>query len=130
MIEAEIEPKEKTTNQPISPPLVTLVIFLLLTQIANAIYTAHNIEPSSTYSTLSAFGFLWVVGWWIKDDNRKYGLKLVYDLGLFLYLAWVFVIPYYLFKTRGRKAFVTLGWFLLLYFFTYLIGVMVFFFLI
>jgi hypothetical protein len=26
------------------------------------------------------------------------------DLGMFLYIGWFFIVPYYLFKTRGVQA--------------------------
>lgn len=27
------------------------------------------------------------------------------DLGMFVYVAWIFILPYHMFRTRGRKAF-------------------------
>jgi hypothetical protein len=47
-------------------------------------------------------------------------------MGLFLYLAWPFVIPYYLFKTRGVKALITILSFAGIFMATYMIGALVY----
>jgi len=36
-------------------------------------------------------------------DSRGRGLSWVFDMGLFLYVAWPFILPYYVVKTRGTK---------------------------
>jgi len=35
------------------------------------------------------------------------------DLGMFLFIAWVVLLPYHLFKTRGLKAFIPILAFIL-----------------
>jgi hypothetical protein len=39
----------------------------------------------------------------LLKDSRSRGVGWVFDMGLFLYIAWPFVMPYYLLKTRGAK---------------------------
>src|ERR1043165_2071545 len=51
---------------------------------------------------------------WILADARQRGRPMPYDAGTFLYFAWPVLAPVYLFKTRGWRAFVVLGWFVLL----------------
>jgi hypothetical protein len=44
-------------------------------------------------------------------------------MGFFLSVAWPFLVPYYLFKTRGvKKAFLTILSFLAVYAGTYIMG--------
>lgn len=106
----------------LSTPVISLCVFLLIAQIANATYFAFGAEPSGAFELLSMFGFFWLMGGWITDDNKQHGVKWVYDLGFFLYLAWIFIIPFYLFKTRGLKAFITVFYFIGIFLGTYLIG--------
>ncbi len=101
-------------------------MFLLIVQIANALYFARGIEPSAAFELMSSIGFLWLMGWWLKEDSKKRGVKWVYDMGFFLYLAWIFIIPYYLFKTRGLKALLTILSFVGIFLGTYLVGIIVY----
>ena len=45
---------------------------------------------------------------WAVDDAEKNGQGLCYDYDTFVYFAWPVILPVYLFRTRGLKAFVTL----------------------
>ena len=49
--------------------------------------------------------FLWGTGMWLAQDNKKFRIGWVFDMGMFLYVAWPLVMPIYLFKTRGMKAY-------------------------
>jgi hypothetical protein len=112
-------------NSSASKPLILLCIFLLIVQIANGLYFARRIEPSPAFDLMYALGFLWLVGWWLKEDSKRYAVQWVYDMGFFLYLAWPFIIPYYLFRTRGIKAFITMLFVVGIFLGTYLVGVIV-----
>jgi len=41
---------------------------------------------------------------WLKSDARARHVSLVHDMGLFLWIAWPVLIPWYAVKTRGRHA--------------------------
>jgi len=47
------------------------------------------------------------------------------DMGMFLYIAWIFIIPYYLFKTHGWKALYTIVLFIGVYFGAYIAGIII-----
>jgi hypothetical protein len=70
-------------------------------------------------------GFLWAVGWWLRTDCRKRNVAVVYDLGLFLYLAWPIVMPYYLVKTRGAKGLLLILSFIVAYAGAAMLGILV-----
>jgi hypothetical protein len=72
-------------------------------QIAHGIYLASEIEPPPAFTLIDTVGLLWIVGWWLLTDSRKRGIAWVYDIGFFLSIAWPFIMPYYLFKTRRAK---------------------------
>src|SRR5215212_6171832 len=84
-------------------PAAALYLFLIVTQCVNGFYLGGAAEPPSAFKLLYALGLLWAVGWWLRRDSMKRGIGWVFDMGLFLYIAWPFVMPYYLLKTRGAR---------------------------
>lgn len=106
----------------LTSPAALLCIFLVITQIISGIYLSRGIEPPPAYTLLHTLGFLWVIGWWLQKDSRKHGVKWVFDMGLFLYIAWPLIMPIYLFKMRGVKALLTILAFVGIYLGAYIIG--------
>jgi hypothetical protein len=84
-------------------PTVLLYSFVVITQFAHGLYLGQQIEAPGLYTLLHWAAQLWIIGWWLRTDSRKHGVVWVYDLGLFLCIAWPLVVPYYLVKTRGAK---------------------------
>ena len=108
-----------------SLPVIFLFLCFLLTNVASGVYTGLAIQPSSAFQFFSLIGQLWALGWWMTDDNKKFGLPWVSNLEILLYsLNWI-VIPVYLFRTRGWKAFLILGGFIVLYIWFYFLGVII-----
>ncbi len=68
-----------------------------------------------TLAYLATLLFPGSIALWVLADARRRGHPLPYDAGSFIYFASPVFAPLYLFSTRGWRAFVTLGWFLLLY---------------
>src|SRR5712691_5941935 len=97
----------KFFSQIISPTGL-LWIFLVTAQIVSGIYLSRGIEPPGAYRLLHTIGFLWIIGWWLQKDSQKHGVKWVFDLGFFLTIAWPFIMPYYLLKTRSVSALLTI----------------------
>ncbi len=109
----------------INAPTVLLCVLLVMSQIINALYLSRDLEPPPGFAVLESLALLWAIGWWLQNDNRQHHVKLVYDMGMFLLIAWPFIMPYYLFKTRGLKAFLTILAFAAIYLGAYLIGITV-----
>lgn len=84
-------------------PTAPLYIFVVLTQGATGIYLASGLEPPALFTFTYTLTFLWIVGWWWRADQRKRRVEWVFDMGLFLYVAWPLVLSYYLLKSRGTK---------------------------
>lgn len=99
----------------INAPLIFIIAVLWLSECGNSMYARQNLDPNPGYMLLVRIGLLWALGYWVIDDNRKHGLKLPYDFGMFLAAIWMVLLPYYLFKTRGVRAFLTMFWFLCIY---------------
>ena len=84
-------------------PTVLLYAFVVVTQFAYGLYLGQQIEAPGAYTLLHWAAQLWIIGWWLRTDSRKRGVAWVYDLGVFLFIAWPLVMPYYLVKSRGAK---------------------------
>ncbi|HEY0431950.1 MAG TPA: hypothetical protein VGC61_09020 [Pyrinomonadaceae bacterium] len=84
-------------------PAALLYFYLILMSVAHGVYAAAQAEPPPLFTAVNYVGHLWIIGWWLLTDSRKHGIAWVYDLGLFLSIAWPFIMPYYLLKTRGAK---------------------------
>jgi uncharacterized membrane protein YhdT len=91
-----------------------LLAFMLVSQMASAAFDIAGREPPPGFDLLQTFGAVYAAGYWIQVDNRRYNFKWPYCQGIFLYVVGWFVIPYYLFKTRGAYGFLTLFIFLCL----------------
>jgi hypothetical protein len=110
----------------IASPAGLLYLFLLVTHPIDGLYLARGVEAPGVYRLLSLLALIWLMGWWLQQDSREHRFKWVYDMGFFLYIAWPVILPYYLFKTRGLKALLTILIFLAVYFGTYIMGVVIY----
>ena len=77
----------------------------LACSIAAAVYAAAQLEPSPVVALFLSGGPLIAVILWLQKDARRTGVGAVQDWGLFLWIGWPVVIPWYAWKTRGRA-----GW--------------------
>jgi len=115
----------------ISKPTIFLSTFLFITQFINGYGDAGSISsPIADYWYI--FALYWALGWWFIADSRKHGNGWIgghLDMGMLLFAGWIFIIPYYLFKTRGLKALYTLGLLLGMTIGAYLEGAILYFFL-
>jgi hypothetical protein len=104
--------------------LIVMVIigFLIISQLVFGIFSALNFEPSAAFVLLYYILLLSLIGYWLERDSRKHHITWVFDMGFFLYLAWPFIIPYYLLKTRGSKAFIIIIGYISLYIGANLLG--------
>jgi len=106
-------------------PTVLLYTYLLVVQVGHGAYLASYDQPPG-FPVVQAIGFIWVLGWWLARDSRRRGIVLVYDIGLFLYLAWPIIMPYYLLKTRGAKGLLVVAGFICVYVAAVVFGVSVY----
>ena len=84
-------------------PTVLLYSFVVITQFAYGLYVGQQIEAPGLYMLLRWGAQLWILGWWLRADSGKRGVGWVYDMGLFLWIMWPLLMPYYIIKTRRAK---------------------------
>jgi hypothetical protein len=73
---------------------------------------AHSLAPDSQLpwraDLVSRLALPLVIASWVGADARKRGRTLCYDYDSFVFFSSPFIVPVYLFQTRGIRAFVTL----------------------
>src|SRR5438105_15715445 len=73
---------------------------------AQAVLAVHGFNmPTETRDavvTVLATGFGMVV-WWVYVDRQRRVLELPFEFDAFVFFAWVFVFPYYLYRTRRAR---------------------------
>jgi hypothetical protein len=87
---------------------ILLFVFLLvfaLSWAVNAI-THEQINPAVDLARRLAFPV--ILALWVASDAQVRHRSLCYDFDTFVFFAWPVMVPYYLFRTRGSRAFVTL----------------------
>jgi hypothetical protein len=85
----------------IATPARVLFIFVFVAQFLTGIYAALATELPFLFEILYPVVTTWLVWWWIKEDSAGTRESWPIDLGLFLFVAWPVIVPYYLIKTRG-----------------------------
>src|SRR5438128_933380 len=73
-----------------------------------AVPFAFGREMSVVAAVASRFAFPIILSSWVASDARARCQSLYYDFDTFIFFAWPVVLPYYLFRTRGVRAFLTL----------------------
>lgn len=103
-------------------PAVLLYAFVVITQISRGIYTVLEGDAPAFLTFVIALGFVWIVGWWMRRDSQRRGIAWVYDMGMFLYILWPFIMPYYLLKSRGVRGLLVIFGFAVAYIGGLLVG--------
>jgi hypothetical protein len=83
-----------------------LLLFAALIFIYNAGSTflrLNGAEPSAATEFLYQAAFICAADWWLQREREK---QRLYCRGVLLQAGWPVFIPYYLFKSRGRKGFI------------------------
>lgn len=96
---------------PLGLTLPGVVVFAIngLVAGANGLYAGLAVEPPASLAIGSTFSLFCAVAWWMRQDSQKRNFSWPLDMGLFLYIAWPLVLPYYMLKTRGAKALLAVG---------------------
>lgn len=102
--------------------LLCWAVPLTLNFVAGFVAAASQ-ETSALFNLLVMFAPGLFFYWWLQRDNKLAELRGVVDIGYAVLLVWVLLIPYYLLKTRGPKALLTIGGFIAAYILAVIAGV-------
>lgn len=113
-----------------SNPTLFLCTVLFIMQAAYGFGSAQHAGNFAILGVLQAIAFNWALSWWFLNDRQQsdlHGHHNYMDMGMFIYVAGMFMIPYYLFRSRGWKAFYTIGLLLAVYLGAFLAGSILYF---
>jgi hypothetical protein len=92
--------------QGVFAPTMMLWLYAIAVAVASAIIPDGRLPWASDYVSRVALSL--IVASWVMADAQKRQRQLCYDYGSFVFFAWPVVVPVYLFRTRGVRAFLTL----------------------
>ena len=102
----------------------------LLWLYATALGAATGLSPAGELSgpsdLASRVACALVLALWVMRDAQQRRIQLCHDYDSFVFFVWPVVVPTYLFRTRGWRAFVTLGCFADILSFAVLVNLIIF----
>lgn len=63
-------------------------------------YYGEEIPRPTEWLWVVSFGLL--CAWWIRSDRRTRNFSAPFEFDAFVLFAWPVLVPYYLYRTRGR----------------------------
>jgi len=87
-----------------SAPLKSVFVTTVTASTVAVIYGLVGVQPSPLPTLFLTFAPLISVIFWVQSDARFHRLATIQDLGFFVYLLWPVVVPWYVIKTRGARA--------------------------
>jgi hypothetical protein len=110
------------TKRNITLPFIFLILFYFVNNGFAMVYFLNGRGISSASSFLHTFILVWLLGWWLREDNPNHAKEDGYNFSCGVYIGWTLTTVFYLFRTRGIKAFISLTKFLIVYAVTLSIG--------
>jgi hypothetical protein len=102
-----MSPQTKVVQLTQSTPAKVLFIFTFFTQFVGVLYSARAVELPALFQLLYSVATAWLFWWWLTEDSKQTGARWPsMDLGFLLFVAWIVIIPYHLFATRGWRGFI------------------------
>ena len=89
-----------TPSTPLKPVYITTVACCAI----GATYGVFGIPPSLLPVLFITLAPVISVVFWVQNDARLYRLSTIQDFGLFVYLLWPALVPWYVINTRGVRA--------------------------
>jgi hypothetical protein len=105
-------PDEVPTREVV--PLLILVTIVATTSVLHGFY-AGIARPLPDAAPILEQVACWLAIWaWFAPYAARHRMTLVMDLGMWFFGLWVFLVPYFLFKTQRWKALIPIGAYVLL----------------
>ena len=97
----------------VSVPAILLWAFALAYGLAAGLTLSGALPKRAELAADICLPFL--LAFWVVTDVRKREQRICYDFDSFVFFAWPFVLPVYLFKTRGWRALWVVLWLISLF---------------
>jgi hypothetical protein len=83
--------------------LIPLVVLTTICTVGRWFLAVHGLGAPEAVELLWTFEFRIVLAWWVSVDRRIRGFRLPFEFDALVFFAWPFIVPYYLYRTRGRR---------------------------
>jgi hypothetical protein len=103
-------------------PIIAFVVFLPIC----LVFVSLNPQGYGR-NPIWTFCLIYIILWWFQSDRSDRGIQLPFDAGFIMAALWPIVLPLYLFKSRGVKAFRILFFVLGVFIMSFLLALSIFF---
>jgi hypothetical protein len=79
-------------------PWLFLISYIFLTSVGSVFHSAQGHGPSGPYELLARLGLVVLLWHWLTDQCRPYRAAFALDMGMFIALVGVILVPYYLWR--------------------------------
>ena len=83
--------------------LVPLAVLTTIFTIGLSVVAVHSRATPRTAELLWTFEFRLILAWWVSTDRRIRGFEVPFEFDAFVFFIWPFLVPYYLYRTRGGR---------------------------
>lgn len=84
-------------------PQISLVALTILYALGVGIVVASGKEVGDSTKWLWSFSFSLLLAWWVGSDRKDKKFSAPFEHEAAVFFGWPIVVPYYLYRTRGRK---------------------------
>lgn len=88
--------------------LVLLAVMMVVYHVGIIIYFVLGEEPLPTFEFLYTAGFVCGIVWFFKAESERSAVGRAYCPGVTICMAWFFLLPYHLLKSRGVRGLIPL----------------------
>ena len=96
-------------------PVCLVALLTVSSSVVPAFYEAVGREYPQGLPLLEVLAWGSGVWAWLYAYAQRHRISLPIDSGWFVFIAWWIVVPYYLFRARGRRAWIPLAGFTVLW---------------
>lgn len=86
-----------------SKSLLPLITLTFIYSVGLAVLASRGISAPDRSTLFWKFAFALFMVRWAAIDRRSRSFSVPFEFDAFVFFAWVFVVPYYLVKTRGPR---------------------------
>ena len=108
-------------------PLAGIILLTATYAVLNSILFYYGNYSTNLTDVVWQYGFPVCLAWWVHMDRFYSKKDAPYEYLAFMYFAWVLLLPWYLFKSRGWKGILMYSGFLGLSYFPYFLSLAVFY---
>lgn len=87
----------------LSRSLTPLIMLSAIFSVGSIILALHGVPVANATGKLWSLAFQLMLASWVRVDRQPRGFRAPYEFDAFVLFAWPFVVPYYLYKTRGGR---------------------------